>query len=254
MKTAALLLATTVGLSLAAPQNAPVWTEITGAYKKQFFGEDLCAAAAQAYMESLLSGESGAKANEAAEIAYKAAWRAGARIEPGSPCASAEASFRSNYDSGKDTITNAALAFAKSWPGLEEGNPCSVSSKTYMESIIGGKSIDDAGLSAAKAFIGAFADLAKSGNAVVDASCTKAAKEFIRNSNGPDSAASDAAQAFIDATLSSSSNGYDPVCTDAALTYMEAYADGKDQLTSTLLAAKTFYKSYTSGNPPSPSK
>merc|ERR1719370_1559520 len=152
---------------------------------KEFFGEDLCAAAAQAYMESLLSGESGAKANVAAEIAYKAAWRAGARIEPGSPCASAEASFRSNYDSGKDTITNAALAFAKSWPGLEEGNPCSVSSKTYMESIIGGKSIDDAGLSAAKAFIGAFADLAKSGNAVVDASCTKAAKEFIRNSNGP---------------------------------------------------------------------
>merc|ERR1719397_706912 len=201
---------------------------------KDFFGEDLCAAAAQAYMESLLSGESGAKASEAAEIAYKAAWRAGARVEPGSPCATAEASFRSSYDSGKDTVTNAALAFAKSWPGLEEGNPCSVSTKTYMESIIGGKSIDDAGLSAAKAFIGAFADLAKSGNAVVDASCSKAAKSFIRNSNGPDSAASDAAQAFIDATLSSRS-------------------DGNDQLTSTLIAAKTFYKSYTSGNPPNPS-
>merc|ERR1719233_1790778 len=160
---------------------------------KDFFGEDLCAAAAQAYMESLLSGESGAKASEAAEIAYKAAWRAGARVEPGSPCATAEA------------------------------------------------------------FMGAFADLAKSGNAVVDASCSKAAKSFIRNSNGPDSAASDAAQAFIDATLSSRSDGYDPVCTDAALAYMEAYADGKDQLTSTLIAAKTFYKSYTSGNPPNPS-
>merc|ERR1711872_405857 len=264
-----ILLSTTVGMIFAAPQSNPVWTEVIGEYKgeplkvvrptteaalafmKDFFGEDLCSSAAQAYMESVLSGESGAKASEAAEIAYKAAWRAGARVEPGSPCASAEASFRSSYDSGKDTVTNAALAWAKSWPGLEEGNPCSVSSKTYMESIIGGKSIDDAGLSAAKAFIGAFADLAKSGNAVVDASCTKAAKEFIRNSNGPDSAASDAAQAFIDAT--SSSNGYDPVCTDAALTYMEAYADGKDQLTSTLLAAKTFYKSYTSGNPPSPS-
>merc|ERR1719273_2970647 len=82
---------------------------------KDFFGEDLCAAAAQAYMESLPSGESGAKASEAAEIAYKAAWRAGARVEPGSPCATAEASFRSSYDSGKDTVTNAALAFAKSW-------------------------------------------------------------------------------------------------------------------------------------------
>merc|ERR1711974_462833 len=272
MKTAAILLATIVGFSLAAPQNAPVWTEITGAYKseplkvvrptteaalaymKQFFGEDLCAAAAQAYMESLLSGESGAKANEAAEIAYKAAWRAGARVEPGSPCASAQASFRSSYDSGsKNIITNAALAWAKSWPGLDEGNPCSVSTKTYMESIIGGKSTDAAGTATAKAFIGAFADLAKSGNKVIDGSCSKAAKAFIRNSNGPDFAASDAAQSFIDATLSSNSKGYDPVCTDAALAYMEAYADGKDQLTSTLLAAKTFYKSYTSGNPPSPS-
>merc|ERR1719173_400567 len=198
---------------------------------KEFFGEDLCSSAAQAYMESVLSGESGAKASEAAEIAYKAAWRAGARIEPGSPCATAEASFRSSYDSGKDTVTNAALAFAKSWPGLEEGNPCSVSTSTYMESIIN----------------------AKSGNAVVDNSCSKAAKSFIKNSSGPDFAAADAAQAFIDATLSSSSNGYDPVCTDAALAYMNAYTDGKDQLTSTLIAAKTFYKSYTSGSPPNPS-
>merc|ERR1711936_761161 len=201
---------------------------------KDFFGEDLCSSAAQAYMESLLSGESGAKASEAAEIAYKAAWRAGARVEPGSPCASAEASFRSSYDSGKDTVTNAALAFAKSWPGLEEGNPCSVSTSTYMESIINGKSTNAAALSAAKAFVGAFANLAKSGNAVVDNSCSKAAKSFIKNSSGPDFAAADAAQSFIDATLSSSSNG-------------------NDQLTSTLIAAKTFYKSYTSGSPPNPS-
>merc|ERR1712142_599218 len=68
-----------------------------------------------------------------------------------------------------------------------------------------------------------------------------------------DFAASDAAQSFIDATLSSNSKGYDPVCTDAALAYMEAHANGKDQLTSTLLAAKTFYKSYTSSTPPNPS-
>jgi len=88
---------------------------------------------------------------------------------------------------------------------------------------------------------------------VVDTSCSKAAKTFIKNSSGPDFAAADAAAAFIDATLSSSSNGYDPVCTDAALAYMNAYADGKDQLTSTLIAAKTFYKSYTSGSPPNPS-
>merc|ERR1712079_470595 len=231
-----ILLSTTVGVILAAPQSNLVWTKVTGEYKgeplkvvrptteaalafmKDFFGEDLCSSAAQAYMESLLSGESGAKASEAAEIAYKAAWRAGARVEPGSPCASAEASFRSSYDSGKDTVTNAALAFAKSWPGLEEGNPCSVSTSTYMESIINGKSTNAAALSAAKAFVGAFADLAKSGNAVVDNSCSKAAKSFIKNSSGPDFAAA-----------------------DAALAYMNAYADGKVQLTSTLIAAKTFY-------------
>merc|ERR1719370_451632 len=98
-----------------------------------------------------------------------------------------------------------------------------------------------------------FANLAKSGNAVVDTSCSKAAKTFIKNSSGPDFPAADAAAAFIDATLSSSSNGYDPVCTDAALATLSSYADGKDQLTSTLIAAKTFYKSYTSGSPPNPS-
>merc|ERR1711964_544687 len=258
MKTAAILLATTVGFSLAAPQNAPVWTEITGAYKseplkvvrptteaalaymKQFFGEDLCAAAAQAYMESLLSGESGAKASEAAEIAYKAAWRAGARIEPGSPCASAEASFRSNYDSGKDTITNAALAFAKSWPGLEEGNPCSVSSKTYMESIIGGKSIDDAGLTAAKAFIEAYADgkdqltstllPAKtfyksytSGNPPSPSSpCVKANLAFAAKSPLSDSKSNAAMAAFIDKAVEDGNAVADPVCAAATLAFLDA--------------------------------
>merc|ERR1712032_949738 len=135
---------------------------------KDFFGEDLCAAAAQAYMESLLSGESGAKASEAAEIAYKAAWRAGARVEPGSPCATAEASFRSSYDSGKDTVTNAALAFAKSWPGLEEGNPCSVSTKSPLSD------------SKSNAAMAAFIDKAvEDGNAVADPVCAAATLAFL---------------------------------------------------------------------------
>merc|ERR1711872_315178 len=83
-----ILLSTTVGMIFAAPQSNPVWTEVIGEYKgeplkvvrptteaalafmKDFFGEDLCSSAAQAYMESVLSGESGAKASEAAEIAF----------------------------------------------------------------------------------------------------------------------------------------------------------------------------------------
>merc|ERR1711962_1143985 len=65
-----ILLSTTVGMILAAPQSNPVWTEVIGEYKgeplkvvrptteaalafmKDFFGEDLCSSAAQAYMES----------------------------------------------------------------------------------------------------------------------------------------------------------------------------------------------------------
>merc|ERR1711963_279872 len=76
-----ILLSTTVGMIFAAPQSNPVWTEVIGEYKgeplkvvrptteaalafmKDFFGEDLCSSAAQAYMESVLSGESGAKAS-----------------------------------------------------------------------------------------------------------------------------------------------------------------------------------------------
>merc|ERR1719189_470652 len=186
---------------------------------KDFFGEDLCAAAAQAYMESLLSGESGAKASEAAEIAYKAAWRAGARVEPGSPCASAEASFRSSYDSGKDTVTNAALAFAKSWPGLEEGNPCSVSTSTYMESIINGKSTNAATLSAAKAFYKSYT----SGSPPNPSSpCVKANLAFAAKSPLGDSKSNAAMAAFIDQAVEDGNAVADPVCAAATIAFLDA--------------------------------
>merc|ERR1712212_1397558 len=179
------------------------------AYMKVFFGEeDLCSASGLAYLENILNGKTGAEANAAAEAAYKAEWAKGTRLRPGSACEKADIVFKESYNSGKDTILDSALAFVNAWPGLQEGNPCAVSGKAYMEAIIQGKSIDEAGLLSGKAFIKAFGDLARSGRSLEDSSCAAAAK------------------AFIDATLTTSSSGYDPVCASSALAYMDAFAAG----------------------------
>merc|ERR1712212_674324 len=129
--------------------------------------------------------------------------------EAGSACEKANVAFIESYNSGKETILESALAFVKAWPGLQEGNPCAVSGKAYMEAIIDGKSIDEAGLLSGKAFIEAFGDLARSGKSLEDSSCAAAAKSFISGSYVPDSASAESAKAFIDATLSTSSSGYD---------------------------------------------
>merc|ERR1712142_1357188 len=55
-------------------------------------------------------------------------------------------------------------------------------------------------------------------------------------SNSKVSATAAAAEAFIDATL-----------TAAALAYMNSFADGNDEATSTLYAAKAFYSEYAKG-------
>ena len=223
------------------------------AYMKIFFGEeDLCSASGLAYLENILNGKTGAEANDAAEAAYKAEWAKGTRLRPGSACEKANVAFIESYNSGKETILESALAFVKTWPGLQEGNPCAVSGKAYMEAIIEGKSIDEAGLLSGKAFIKAFGDLARSGKSVVDSSCAAAAKSFISGSNIPDSASAESAMAFIDATLGSSSSGYDPVCAASALAYMDAFAAGKDSLTANLIAAKAFYQEYAKGTSPGP--
>merc|ERR1712192_296486 len=41
---------------------------------------------------------------------------------------------------------------------------------------------------------------------------------------------------------------YDGVCATAALAYMNSFADGNDEATSTLYAAKAFYEEYAKGN------
>ena len=142
------------------------------AYMKSYFGDgDLCSESGAAYMKSILSGATGAEANAAAESAYKAAWDKGARLSPGSACAASETAFKEGYSSGKGSILESARAFVNNWPGLKTGNPCAVSGKAYMDAIIDGKSVDDAGYLSGKAFIAAFGDLASSGNSIEDPAC-----------------------------------------------------------------------------------
>merc|ERR1711872_656820 len=233
---------------VASPKVIRPTTDSALAYMKEYFGEDLCSAAAQAYLESILDGNDAAEANAAA-AAYKAASRAGATITPGSPCEAAKTSFVRNYNSGKDVVQEATLAFVEAWPGAKEGNPCAASGKAYMEAIINGKSQKAAALGASKAFIAAFDALAKGGKSlkVNDPACAAASKAFI-SSNSKDSATSAAAEAFIDATLTDSATAYDGVCATAALAYMNSFADGNDEETSTLYAAKAFYEEYAKGN------
>merc|ERR1712055_140160 len=187
------------------------------AYMKSYFGDgDLCSESGIAYMKSILSGASGAEANAAAEAAYKAAWAKGARLVPGSACAASETAFKEAYSSGKGSILESARAFVDNWPGLKTGNPCAVSGKAYMDAIIEGKSVDDAGYLSGRAFIVAFGDLARTGKSIEDPACADATKAFIESANPPDSASAESAKAFIDATLSTSASGYDPVCAKSA--------------------------------------
>merc|ERR1712212_120165 len=201
------------------------------AYMKSYFGKgDLCGVSALAYMQTILSGSSGAQAQANAEAAYKAAWARGARIVPGTACAASEVAFKKAFASGNaDATLESALAFVNNWPGLKDGNPCAVSGKAYIV---------------------AFGNAARAGKNINDPACAAAAKSFIDAANPPDSASAESAKAFIDATLTTSSSGYDPVCAASALAYMDAFASGKDALTSNLIAAKAFFLEYIKGTSP----
>ena len=222
------------------------------AYMRNYFGkDDLCGELALAYTETILGGGSGSQAMANAEAAFKAGWSKGARILPGSPCSAAEVAFKEAYASGDaDAVMEAALAFVNNWPGLQEGNPCSVSSKAYMDAILAGNSVNSAGLISGKAFIAAVGNAARYGRNINDPACAAAAKAFIDSSNLPGSASVVAAKSFIDSTLTSSSTGYDPVCAASALAYMDASASGKNPLTSGLIAAKAFFQEYAKGASP----
>merc|ERR1711990_338002 len=213
------------------------------AYMKSYFGDgDLCSESGIAYMKSILSGASGAEANAAAEAAYKAAGAKGARLVPGSACEASEGAFKEAYSSGEGSILESARAFVDNWPGLKTGNPCAVSGKAYMDAIIEGKSVDDAGYLSGRAFIVAFGDLARTGKSIEDPACADAAKAFIESANPPDSASAESAKAFIDATLSTSASS--PTASkankDAMLAFInQAVNDGPEVFTDPVCGAAT---------------
>merc|ERR1712192_285892 len=223
------------------------------AYMESYFDKgDLCGESGIAYMKSILSGASGAEANTVAEAAYKAAWAKGARLVPGSACEASDIAFKEAYATGEGSILESARAFVDNWPGLKTANPSAVSGKAYMDAIIEGKSVDDAGYLSSRAFIVAFGDLARRGKSIENSACADAAKAFIESANPPDNASVESAKAFIDATLTTSASGYDPVCAHSALAYMDAFASGKSALTSNLIAAKAFFEEYAKGTSPGP--
>merc|ERR1711971_1428804 len=222
------------------------------AYMRAYFDKnDLCGTSGLAYMETILSGGSGVQAQANAEAAYKDAWARGGRIVPGSACAASEVAFKEAYASGNGRATiESALAFVSNWPGLKDGNPCAVSGKAYMDAIVAGKSVDSAGIISSKVFMVAFVEAAKAGKNINDPACAASAKAFVDAANPPDSASAESAKAFIDATLTTSASGYDPVCAASSFAYMDAFASGKDALTSNLIAAKAFFLEYIKGTSP----
>merc|ERR1712032_846929 len=148
---------------------------------KDFFGEDLCAAAAQAYMESLLSGESGAKASEAAEIAAKTFYKSytsGNPPNPSSPCVKANLAFAAKSPLS-DSKSNAAMA-AFIDKAVEDGNAvadpvCAAATLAFLDAKIAKSSDKEASSAAADAYIEAQA--ANDGKRTE--ACRKAAEAYI---------------------------------------------------------------------------
>ena len=217
------------------------------AYMKTLVENDLCGASSQAYLRSIIAGGSPADAKNAAAEAYQSAWASGARVAADSPCAAAETSFRSSDSS----VLDAAVAYMNSWPGLQEGNPCAVAGKTYIDAVVAGQSQDAAGVASSKAYLGAFSSLARTGRVLNDPACAAASKAFIATTNSiPSTSGSAAAEAFISQTLGSSASGFDPACASAATAYIDAFAAGTDSETSGLIAARAFYAEFGKGGSP----
>merc|ERR1712158_311914 len=237
------------------------------AYMRNYFGkDDLCGELALAYTETILGGGSGSQAMANAEAAFKAGWSKGARILPGSPCSAAEVAFKEAYASGDaDAVMEAALAFVNNWPGLQEGNPCSVSSKAYMDAILtssssgydpvcaasalaymdasaSGKNPLTSGLIAAKAF---FQEYAKGASPRVHSPCVKAALGFAASSPSPYRTGNNAMAAFVNQAVKQKAF-LDPVCGAASIAFLDAKIAGKSDKKAGAAAAEAYIESFAS--------
>ena len=119
--------------------------------------EGLCGVAAQAYLDSILSGENKEEATAGATRAYITAFNKGERYEEGGACAAADKAWKeSRRKGGKDQVLEATLAFISAWPGVKEGNPCAVSGTKYVKAVLAGKSHLEATTVSMRGFINAF--------------------------------------------------------------------------------------------------
>jgi len=200
----------TAAPAAASVRNSADGSEPTAAAALNFISavssSELCGAASRAYLEVVLDGGNGVVATAAAEGAYKAAWAAGNRLVPNSPCAAAEISFKTNYGG------NAVLASALEYLNTAEPTACGQAGKAYVAAITDGQSTDRANLFAARAFIDAAA-----GGAVQDAACAAAMQGYSESVSRNDGVTS-AFDSFVTAGVS----GFDAVCSAAAGSYLDA--------------------------------
>jgi hypothetical protein len=219
------------------------------AYVKSVVKEGLCGQAAEAYLESIVSGESIEEATAGATKAYITAFNKGERYEEGGACAAADKAWKeARRKGGKDHVLSATLAFISAWPGVREGNPCAVSGTKYVAAVLAGKSHLEATTVSMRGFINAFKDLAAKGKPLKDGACHDAAKAFFESvPDKPDPVIGAAFTAFSNKIFDGNGVIFDPVCLSAMETFIDSHAAGDDLLTANLKAARSFFKSFVSG-------
>ena len=219
------------------------------AYVRSVVKEGLCGEAAEAYLESILSGDSKEKATAEATRAYITAFNRGERYEEGGACAAADKAWKdARRKGGKDHVLEATLAFISAWPGVKEGNPCAVSGTKYVKAVLAGKSHLEATTVSMRGFIDAFKQLAAEGKPLKDAACHDASKAFFESvPDTSDPVIGAAFTAFSDKIFAGNGVIFDPVCLSALETFIDSHAAGDDLLTSNLKAARSFFKSFVSG-------
>merc|ERR1719320_152132 len=150
------------------------------AYVNNVVKEGLCGKAAEAYVKSILDGGSKEAAAGEATRAYITAFNSGERYEKGGACEAADRAWEvARIDGGKDHVLEATLAFINKWPGVEDGDPCSVAGTDYVKEILAGNSHNDATSAAMRGFIKAFKQKANKGVTLNDEGCHKASRAVI---------------------------------------------------------------------------
>jgi len=172
--------------------------------------KDICGLSSEAYLRVVTSGGDALEATKEARKAYLKAWRSGVRAAPNSPCAAAEAAFKSNFDSRSDAILPAALAYMNSF----DPTPCGEAGKAYIKTVTGGQSPRVAALYAARAFLDAVAEY---GNQK-DTACISGQTGFVAASGLGGGDITKAMETFV----SSFDGGADPVCLAAGSAYIDA--------------------------------